>query len=334
MSLNGDSEIILLSGRELVGLLDPFAAMNALREAYQKLADHPEDQGRSLGFAIDGGSIHVKAGLMPGSHAAFAAKVNVNLPGNWQTHHLPTIQGLVVLADTTNGRPLAVMESSTLTAIRTAATAALAATYGARPNARITAVIGCGVQARHQLTAFHAAFPIEEVRAYDLDPTKAEGFARMAERAGVACRAVAGPCDAIDGADICITCTTATTPVLTADMTLSGCFIAAVGADNPAKREIHPTLFRRARVLVDDLQACASGGDLFHALKAGSIQRKEVHADLADLASGRKTGREAPEELVIFDSTGSGVQDIAVAWAMYCAARDSGRGIRFNLSGS
>jgi alanine dehydrogenase len=111
MSLNGDSEIILLSGRELVGLLDPFAAMNALREAYQKLADHPEDQGRSLGFAIDGGSIHVKAGLMPGSHAAFAAKVNVNLPGNWQTHHLPTIQGLVVLADTTNGRPLAVMES-------------------------------------------------------------------------------------------------------------------------------------------------------------------------------------------------------------------------------
>ena len=81
-------------------------------------------------------------------------------------------------------------------------------------------------------------------------------------------------------------------------------------------------------------EAIRMGAEVFHALKAGSIQREDVHADLADLASRRKVGRESPEELVIFDSTGSGVQDIAVAWAMYCAARDSDQGIRFNLSGS
>ncbi|MCI0431523.1 MAG: ornithine cyclodeaminase family protein [Rhodospirillales bacterium] len=327
------SGVVLLSGRELQDLVDPLAAMTALREAYRALADHPDDQGRSLGFAIEDGSIHVKAGLLPGSRAAFAAKVNVNLPGNWQAHRLPTIQGLVVLADTKDGRPLSIMESSSLTAIRTAAAAALAARYGARPESRIAAVIGCGVQARHQLTAFRAAFPIDEVRAYDVDPAKAEAFARAADATSQPCRPVANVRAAVDGADICITCTTATAPVLTEDLALTGCFVAAVGADNPTKQEIHPGLFRRARVLVDDLEACAAGGDLFHALKAGAIKREDVHADLAELAAGRKAGRTSPDELVIFDSTGSGVQDVAVAWVAYRAARDTGRGIRFDLSG-
>ena len=110
MSLEHNSGVILLPARELRDLVDPASAIAALREAYRMLADHREDQGRSLGFAIPGGSIHVKAGLLPGSHVAFAAKVNVNLPGNWRARRMPTIQGLVVLADATNGRPLAIIE--------------------------------------------------------------------------------------------------------------------------------------------------------------------------------------------------------------------------------
>src|SRR5262245_11297602 len=92
-------EIVLLSGRDLQGLLRPQATIEALREAYVALAGHRSDQGRSIGFTVEGGSIHVKSGLLPGSHLAFAAKVNVNLPHNWRTHRLPTIQGVVVVAD-------------------------------------------------------------------------------------------------------------------------------------------------------------------------------------------------------------------------------------------
>jgi alanine dehydrogenase len=331
MSLAPNSGVILLPAGELRDLVDPASALAALREAYRMLADHRDDQGRSLGFAIPGGSIHVKAGLLPGSHVAFAAKVNVNLPSNWHARRMPTIQGLLVLADTADGRPLSIIESSTLTAVRTAATAALAATYGARAHSRIAALIGCGIQARYQLAAFRANFPLEEVRVYDIDPAKAEAFARTA---GELCRAVETVSKAVEGADICITCTTATAPVLTEDLPLAGCFIAAVGADNPAKQEIHPVLFRRARVLVDDLEACASGGDLFHALNAGAVKREDVHADLAELAAERKIGRESPEELVIFDSTGSGVQDVAVAWLAYRTALQTGRGIRIDFSGT
>ena len=126
--------IVLLSGRDLQRLLRPKTTIAALRETYAALADSRGDQGRSVGFTVEGGSIHVKSGLLPGSHLAFASKVNVNLPENAKIRGLPTIQGIVVVSDAKDGRPLAVMDSIALTGIRTAATAALAAQYGQRPN--------------------------------------------------------------------------------------------------------------------------------------------------------------------------------------------------------
>jgi alanine dehydrogenase len=327
-------QIVLLSGLDLQRLLSPQTAMNALRETYAALADHRKDQGRSLAFVVEGGSIHVKAGLLPGSHLAFAAKVNVNLPDNWKLFRLPTIQGMVMVADAKTGRPLAIMESMTLTGIRTAATAALAAEYGAKKDSKRAAIIGCGAQAGHLLAAFRAVFPLEQVRVYDMDPSRAETFAKIAMESG--CTVILAPdvFAAVEAADICITCTTSTSSVLTGDMPLTGCFIAAVGADNPEKREIAPALMRRARILVDDLEACASGGDLHHALREGAMSKDQVHADLAELAARRKSGRLSPQELVIFDASGSGVQDVAVAWAAYQEACRTGTGLRFDLSGT
>src|SRR5512133_2053236 len=128
--------LVLLSSRDLQQLLRPETAIRALREVYAALANNRGDQGRSIGFTVEGGSIHVKSGLLPGSHLAFASKVNVNLPDNWKLRQLPTIQGVVVVSDAKDGRPLAIMESITLTGIRTAATAALAAGYGARKHSK------------------------------------------------------------------------------------------------------------------------------------------------------------------------------------------------------
>src|SRR5258705_7450302 len=105
-------EIVLLSGHDLRRLLNPKVVIEALRGAYAALADNQGDQGRSVAFMVDGGSIHVKSGLLPGSHLAFTSKVNVNLPDNWKLRQLPTIQGMV--SDATDGRPLAILESITL----------------------------------------------------------------------------------------------------------------------------------------------------------------------------------------------------------------------------
>lgn len=326
-------DIVLLSGHDLRHLLRPQAAIEALRETYAALADNRADQGRSIAFKVDSGSIHVKSGLLPGSHLAFASKINVNLPENLRLHGLPTIQGVVLVADAKNGNPLAIMESITLTGIRTAATAALAAGYGAKPNSRRAAIVGCGAQARYQLEALRCVFPLDQVRVFDIVQERAEAYAAEMSTPTCPVLSVLSVRAAVDGADICVTCTTSQSAILTDDMDLSGCFVAAVGADNPEKQEIAPALMRRARVLVDDLDACAIGGDLKHALQAGTITREQVHADLADLAAGRKVGRMSEVELVIFDTSGSGVQDVAAAWAAYREALRLGVGSRFDLTG-
>jgi alanine dehydrogenase len=328
------NEIVLLSGHDLRRLLNPMVVIEALREAYAALADNPGDQGRSVGFMIDGGSIHVKSGLLPGSHLAFASKVNVNIPDNWKLRQLPTIQGMVVVSDAKDGRPLAIMESITLTGVRTAATAALAAGYGARKDSKRAAIIGCGAQAKYQLEAFKAVFPLETVRVFDVDTARAEAFARANSTANCSAAPVPSMRDAVRDIDICITCTTSKSPILTDDLDMRGCFVAAIGADNPEKQEIAPDLMRRARILVDDIEDCASGGDLNHALRARAMSKDQVHAELSDLAAGRKPGRLTDDELVIFDSSGSGVQDVAAAWVAYREGRRTGVGGRFDLSGS
>jgi alanine dehydrogenase len=334
MPVASASEIVLLSAHDLRRLLSPRVAIIALQETYTALADNREDQGRSVAFMIQGGSIHVKSGLLPGSHLAFASKVNVNLPDNWNDRRLPTIQGVVVVSNAKDGRPLAIMDSIALTGIRTAATAALAAQFGARKGSKRAAIIGCGAQAKYQLEALRAVFPLEIVHAFDTDATRTEAFASACSTPSNPVRAAPSVREAVAQADICVTCTTSKFPVLTEDMDLGGCFVAAIGADNPEKHEIAPTLMGQARILVDDIEACASGGDLNHALRAGVVTKDQVHADLADLAAGRKRGRMADEELVIFDSSGSGVQDVAAAWAAYQEASRLGVGGRFNLGGT
>jgi ornithine cyclodeaminase/alanine dehydrogenase-like protein (mu-crystallin family) len=326
-------EIVLLSGHDLRRLLNPEVVIDALREAYAALADNRRDRGRSVGFTIEGGSIHVKSGLLPGSRLAFASKVNVNLPDNWKLRQLPTIQGVVVVSDAKDGRPLAIMESIALTGIRTAGTAALAAQYGARRNPTRAAIIGCGAQAKYQLEAMRSVFALRIIRVFDIDKARAEAFAAAHSMQDCTVTSAPNISAAIAGADICITCTTSKSPILTEDLDLKSCFVAAVGADNPEKHEIAPSLMRRARILVDDIEACASGGDLYHALRAGVMSKDQVHAELADLAVGRKRGRTTEDELVIFDSSGSGVQDVAAAWIAYCEGRRTGIGGRFDLSG-
>ena len=325
--------IVLLSGRDLRQVLKPETTIAALHDTYAALAENQGDQGRSVGFTVEGGSIHVKSGLLPGSHLAFASKVNVNLPENAKLRGLPTIQGIVVVSDAKDGRPLAVMDSIALTGIRTAATAALAARYGARRDSTRAAIIGCGAQAGYQLEALRSVFALRTVHVFDIDNARAEAF--IATHSTSDCTVTPAPSvpAAVAEADICITCTTSKSPVLTEDLDLNGCFVAAVGADNPEKHEICPGLMRRARILVDDLEACASSGDLNHALRLGLVSKDRVHADLAELASGRKQGRLTADELVIFDSSGSGVQDVAAAWAAYQEADRLGVGLRFDLSG-
>ncbi len=314
-------DLFMLGAAELRANLTPARCLAALEDAYRHLHSAPTDHGRSIGFATRDGKFHVKAGLFPGTHKYFAAKVNANYPGNQQRFGLPTIQGLIVLCACADGRPVAILQSGELTGRRTAAATALAAKHGARPESRALALIGCGTQARHQVEAIRGVLPIERVTAVDVEPTRAEALsAWVIETLGIDAVPTTVIADAVAGSDITVTCTTATRAIIARDMVPDGCFIAAVGADNPDKQELDPELFANARILVDDPDQCAEGGDLAHAMRAGTATPEKVAATLADMASGAKPGRIAKNEIVIFDSTGTGVQDVAAAAAAYEAA--------------
>jgi alanine dehydrogenase len=313
-----NTELLLLSARDLRAVLTPDRAFAALARAYRLSAGTAP--ARALGFEIPNGSLHIKAGGLPGTPRAFAAKINVNLPGN-PARGMPTIQGMVLLVDTATGKPLAAMDSRAITGIRTAASAALAASFAAARRPRSAAIIGCGEQAGYVADALRARFALDAFRVFDIDAARARAFALRTAR----CVAFAGIRAAVDGADICVTCTTATAPVLTGDLDLR--FVAALGADNPKKRELDDATMRRARIVADDPDACRAGGELSH------LRDGPTPIALAGLAAGKRFARATAQRPVIYDSTGSGLQDAAAAWTAFVHARREGIGTRFDLGG-
>jgi alanine dehydrogenase len=289
-----------------------------------------------LGFHVEHGGFHTKvAALHVGQRAYFAAKTNGNFPGNPERLGLPCIQGIIVLSDADAGTPLAIMDSVRITELRTAAATAVAARHLANADAESVAVIGCGAQARSQLAALAVVRPIRRLRLYDLVRSRAEEVAAWAASELSLAADIATDCrTAVEDADICITCTTSTRAILDRRSVPPGTFIAAVGADSPAKQELDPGLLASSKVVVDSLEQCEAIGDLHHAIAAGAMSRDDVHAELGDVITGRKVGRENAKEVVVFDSTGTALQDVAAAAFVYEHALEGGMGMALGVGSS
>jgi ornithine cyclodeaminase/alanine dehydrogenase-like protein (mu-crystallin family) len=260
-----------------------------------------------------------------------AAKLNANFPGNPEGRRLPTIQGVLVLFDGEDGRPLAIMDSMEITALRTGAATAIAARHLARVDAGVLVVCGCGRQAAYQVRAVAAVRLIRQVLACDSDPARADRLAAAAQDTGLSATAVKDVRQALRAAEILVTCTPSKQALVGPDDVSPGTFIAAVGADHPEKQELHSLLLARCRVVVDSLEQAATIGDLHHALEAGALQRADVHAELWELVAGTKPGRGSDDEITVFDSTGVAIEDVAAAALVYERATAAGRGrtVRF-----
>ena len=289
-----------------------------------------------LGAHVDGGGFHVKtAGFLATaatSRPVFAAKINANFPGNPDRHTLPTIQGVVALFDASDGRVMAVMDSIEITSIRTGAATAVAARFLAPPEAGVVTVCGCGEQARNQLRAVASVRAIRRVMAFDLHHDRAQRFAaEMAGELGVLANAVRALGSDTHDSDIWITCTSAHSWFLGREHVRPGAFIATVGADNPEKQEIEPQLLASSAVVADVLEQAATIGDTHHAIAAGLMRREDVRAELADVV-GRAAWRPSEGETVVFDSTGTALEDVAAAELVYRRACASDAGLIVDFS--
>jgi ornithine cyclodeaminase/alanine dehydrogenase-like protein (mu-crystallin family) len=279
-----------------------------------------------------GGGFHVKAGFLDVERPYFAAKINANFPGN-AARGLPTIQGAVALFDAADGRLLALMDSMAITALRTAAASAVAARHLARERSETLLLCGCGGQAREQLRALLCVRSPRRVLVHDLDSARAARFAAAAgDELGIEVSVAARLEEALAKADLIVTCTTARHHFIDEGMVAGGTFIAAVGADSEHKQEIDPALLARAKVVTDVTAQAAAIGDLHHAIEAGVMGRDDVHAELGEVVARRKPGRENDEEIAVFDSTGTGLQDVAASIAAYRAALAASLGTRFDFA--
>ncbi|HZQ92644.1 MAG TPA: ornithine cyclodeaminase family protein [Terriglobales bacterium] len=323
----------LLLDRAQIGGLVSFAEYLASVER----AFRAHGEGRSLDQGLmhldaDGGEFHVKGGGLQLGRVYFGFKINGGFHRNWQVYGLPNIVGVIVLCDGSTGLPLAIMDSGEITRQRTAAAAAVAASHLARRDSRVITISGCGAQGHAQLAGMKAVFSLERAFAYDVDRNQRERFAQeMSARLEMPVEPVEDFAVALRQSDICITCAPSHHYYVRAADVPRGIFIAAMGADSPEKQEIDPQLLARYKLVVDILDQCEQVGELHHAIAGGLMTRGDVHAQLGEVLAGKKPGRTSADEIIIFDSTGTALQDVAAAALVYekALAAEVGTAFRF-----
>jgi len=320
--------VLVLRRNDLERLLVPRDVIDALAEAFRRhAAGRTSVPPRSVTPVGDAGTLLVMPAASlpaPGEHHAggLGAKLVTYYPRNRERGQ-PTHLATYVLLDHATGEPLALLEASFLTALRTGATSALAARHLARPDSRRLACFGTSVQAGHQLRCLAAVFTLERVVVLGRDAERARRFAQaMAEELAVAVDTSHDPRSAVSSADIVTCATTSPTPLFAGTDLRAGTHVDAVGSFRPETREVDTETVRRARIVVDAYTAAlAEAGDLLIPLGEGAIAREHVVAELAELVAGTRRGRTSPAQVTLFKSVGFALEDLTAATLAYNQAK-------------
>jgi alanine dehydrogenase len=327
------TETLLLKRNDVARLLTIDECIAGVEQAFRLHADGKALPPKVLGIHADNGGFHIKAGILGSERTYFVTKVNANFPGNPKQHGLPTIQGIIVVCDAVNGRLLALMDSIEITIIRTGAATAVAAKYLAPLNAKIVTICGCGNQGRISLKALMKVRQLEKAFVYDIDIVQAEKFAQeFTQEIEVIPITINDLGIALRQSQICVTCTPSRQPFIRAEDIMPGTFIAAVGADSEEKQELFPDLIAANKIVVDIAEQSAGIGELHHAIQQGMITAAGIHAELGLIIAGKRPGRESDSEIIIFDSTGTALQDVAAAAIVYEKALTSGVWTKLNFA--
>jgi ornithine cyclodeaminase/alanine dehydrogenase-like protein (mu-crystallin family) len=258
--------------------------------------------------------------------AAYGLKAIWITPGNAAVG-LDPHQGVVLLSSGETGEPLAVLNASAVTEIRTAAVSAVATQLLATPDADVLAVIGTAGQARAHVEALSLARPLAEIRVAGRDLAKAERFAANVGANGVPVRACARIRDAVAGAGIVVTVTSSAEPVLRGDWLEPGMHVNAVGASQPGARELDSAAMGAGVLFADRRESLlAESGDYQLAAADGRTSPDAIRAELGEVLTGRAPGRVSADEITIFKSLGLAVEDLAAAACVYQNAAAAGTG--------
>lgn len=269
-----------------------------------------------------------------GSPKTMGAKIITVYPGNHGTKY-DSHQGAVLLFDAENGSLAALLDATSVTTIRTAAVSAVATWLLARADASSLVIVGAGVQAHAHLEAMCAVRPIRTLRVVSRSASNAERLAEVArKRFGLDAAVASSAPDAVNGADIVCTTTSARAPVLFGEWLASGTHINAIGASQRTARELDTACVVRSRLYVDRREsALKEPGDTLVPLEEGAITPDHIVAEIGEVAVGRAGGRRDEREITLFKSLGLAIEDLAAASYVYSAAKRAGAGVSVELGG-
>ncbi|MCC5969291.1 MAG: ectoine utilization protein EutC [Pararhodobacter sp.] len=308
--------IRILTETDLRGILDlSLELVDCVADAFRALAGGRVVMPPILSMAIaeHNGEVDVKTAYVPGLDG-FAIKVS---PGFFDNPRLglPSTSGLMMVFSTRTGQLQALLlDNGYLTDLRTAAAGAVAARALAREDATSACILGAGLQARMQLRALSLVRPLTRASVWARDAAKAQAMAyEMSAQLGFPVTAMSDPQAAVSAADIIVTTTPATSPVVQADWLRPGQHVTAMGSDQHGKNEIDPAAFTRARYVADRLSQTRELGELRVALQAGIVAAGTEFSELGAVLAGDAPGRQSADEITLADLTGTGVQDTAIA---------------------
>ena len=302
------SSVPFLSGRDVEAAVSPERALEAVRDAFVAYARGEWTMPPKVYVpAYPAGDFRAMPALGAG-HASL--KWVTSFPGN-PALGLPTVSGLVLLSDASNGMLRAVLDAAAVTALRTGAAAVLAAETLGRSDAENAAVVGAGVNGKAAARTFLARG--RDVALYDVDPQRSESAVADLNTLQQSVAKSVGLEEAL-AADLLVTMTPGHEILLPEGSLRRGQHVSLMGADGPGKAEIAVEELLRTRIFADDWEQASHNGELVHAVNAGVLERDRV-TELGAVLTGDAPGRESKEEITVFDSTGLAIQDLAIGLA-------------------
>ncbi len=324
---------LLLTRSEISAMVDLKEYIDIVEDAFRKHAE-----GKSFGTGMlhadvkENVEFHIKAGGVSLSMQYFALKVNGSSFQNMEQFNLPNIMGAIILFDGDKVFPLAIMDSIEITKKRTGAATAVAAKYLARRDSETVTICGYGNQGKIQLMALNEVVSLKTAYVWGRDEVRGNSYVEeMAEELAIDVKYTSDLEEATGKSDIIVTCTPSRMPFLKNSFVRPGTFVAAVGADSPDKHELEADLLSRNRVVCDITEQCAKVGELHHAIVDGIMKVTDVEGELGEIIAGNVEGRTNEDEIIIYDSTGTAIQDAAAAALCYEKAVSLGVGTMINL---
>lgn len=259
---------------------------------------------------------------------AAGVKVVTVHPDNPSKNDLPSVIARIILNSPAHGTPMAIMDGTHITMLRTGAAGAVGIKYLSRKDSETAAIIGLGVQGRAQLEGLLEVRDIKKVKVFDCAHAKQKAYVKaMLKQCKIDFQPASSVEEAVNGADIIITCTPTSKPFLEAHMYASGTHISAIGADTKSKRELHTSVLTSAgKIVVDSISQALIVGDFAVPLSEGKIEREDIFAELGDIVCGKTPGRTNNDEITVFKATGLAIEDIATAYRVYQLAKKKGIG--------